>query len=80
MCGKIVRRKLFQLIPLSAITLIIACIMGSLIFRYKVFPLFLIAATSMILLCGLLLTLYSSKYLYGFFKIKRILNENEGGN
>jgi len=79
MCGKIIRRKLYQLIPISVVTLIITCIMGLLMFRYKTFPFFLTSATALILLGGLILTLYSTKYLSGFYRIKKILNENERG-
>lgn len=76
MCRKIIKRKLVQLIPLSVISVLISCVMGLTMFHYRFFPLGITFIVSLILLGGLILTLYSTKYLAGFFKLKKIIQEN----
>lgn len=76
MCRKILKRKLIQLIPLSVISILISFIIGLNMFYYRFFPLGIIFIVSLILLGALALTLYSTKYLAGFFKLKKIIEEN----
>ncbi|ELK47199.1 DUF2812 domain-containing protein [Halobacillus sp. BAB-2008] len=76
MCSKIIRRKLVQLIPLSVISIFISCVLTLSMFHYEFFPLGIVFIVSLIWLGGLILTLYSTKYLSGFFKLKKIIDEN----
>lgn len=73
MCRKIIKRKLVQLIPLSVISVFISCVLALNMFLYNFFPLGIIFIVSLIWLGGLILTLYSTKYLSGFFKLKKII-------
>ena len=73
MCRKIIKRKLVQLIPLTVISSIISCVLALNMFLYSFFPLDVIFIVSLIWLGGLVLTLYSTKYLSGFFKLKKII-------
>jgi hypothetical protein len=72
MCQKIVKRKLQHLIPLSIVTVLISCVMGLIMFRYRTFPLAITAFVTLVFFSGLVLTLYSRKYLTSFFKIRKI--------
>lgn len=76
MCRKIIKRKLVQLIPLSVISVFISCVIGLNMFYYSFFPLGIIFIVSLIWLGALILTIYSTKYLAGFFKLKKIIEEN----
>jgi hypothetical protein len=76
MCKKIIKRKLVQLIPLSVISVIISCVLALNMFHYNFFPLAIVFIVSLIGLGGLMLTLYSTKYLSGFIKLKKIIEEN----
>ena len=73
MCRKIIKRKLVQLIPLTVISVIISCVLALNMFLYSFFPLGIIFIVSLIWLGGLILNLYSTKYLSGFFKLKKII-------
>lgn len=73
MCRKIIKRKLIQLIPLSVISVFISCVLALNMLLYSFFPLGIIFIVSLIWLGGLILTLYSTKYLTGFFKLKKII-------
>ena len=75
MCQKIVKRKLRQLIPLTVVTILISCVMGLIMFRYRTFPLAITVFVSLMLFSGLILTLYSKKYLTCFFKIRNIVKD-----
>lgn len=73
MCRKIIKRKLVQLIPLLVILVFVSCILALNMFLYNFFPLGIIFIVSLIWLGGIILTLYSTKYLAGFFKLKKII-------
>ncbi|ALS78457.1 hypothetical protein AUO94_07175 [Planococcus kocurii] len=76
MCRKIIKRKLAQLITLSVISIIISCVLAFNMFHYSLFPLGIIFIVSLIWLGALILTLYSTKYLTGFFKLKKIMDKS----
>ncbi len=76
MCKKIVKHKLQQLIPLSIVTVFVSCVMGLILFRYRVFPSAITGFVSLVLLGGLILTLYSKKYLTSFFKLRKMARED----
>ncbi|MDT9025077.1 DUF2812 domain-containing protein [Rossellomorea yichunensis] len=76
MCRKIIKRKLVQLIPLSVISVLVSCVLALNMFHYRFFPLGIIFIVSLVSLGGLMLTLYSTKYLSGFIKLKKIIEEN----
>ncbi len=72
MYQKIIKHNRQQLIPLSIVTILVSCVMGLLLFRYQIFPLAITAFVSLVLFSGIILTLYSKKYLTSFFKIRNI--------
>ncbi|WP_347491619.1 DUF2812 domain-containing protein [Desulfoscipio sp. XC116] len=76
MYQKIIKHNRQQLIPLSIVTILVSCVMGLLLFRYQIFPLAITAFVSLVLFSGIILTLYSKKYLTSFFKIRNIAKED----
>ncbi len=72
MCWKIVKRKLLQLIPLSALMVLVSFFIGITLFTFRIAPLFLSTFISGLLLSGLILALYAS-YLTSFIKLKKIM-------
>lgn len=75
MCWKIVKHKLFQLIPLSVAIVLVSILIGILLFSFHIAPLFLTTFISGLLLSGLILALYSS-YLASFIKLNKIINDD----
>ena len=75
MCQKIIKRKLQQIILLSIITMLVSCVMGLILFRYRIFPLAITAFVSLVLFVALILALYSKKYLSSLFKIRKIIKD-----
>lgn len=75
MCQKILKRKLQQIIPLSVVTILVSCVMGLILFKYRFFPLAITAFVSLVLLGALILTIYLKKYLSSFIKIKKIIKD-----
>ncbi|MBM7580698.1 DUF2812 domain-containing protein [Jeotgalibacillus terrae] len=76
MCNKIIKRKLIQLIPLSVIAVIISTVLALNLFYLDLFPRGILFILSLIWIGWLSLTLYSMKYVSGFFKLKKIINGN----
>lgn len=72
MCWKIVKHKLLQLIPLSAVMVLVSFLVGLTLFTFQIAPLFLTMFISGLLLSGLVLALYAS-YLTSFTKLKKIV-------